>query len=102
MTRRRLAITPEAKAQLNNLYECLAREASLDIATRYIDAVMVRIAGLADFPNRGTSRGDIRPGLRTVPFRRRLTIAYAVTPREVRIIGIGRAGQDLHELLRQS
>ena len=96
---RRLVVTPEAKAQLNSLYEYLAREASLDIATRYIDAVMARIAGLTDFPNRGTSRSDLRPGLRTVPFRRRLTIAYAVTPREVRIIGIARAGQDLKRLL---
>jgi plasmid stabilization system protein ParE len=96
---RRLAITPEAKAQLNKLYEYLAREASLDIAPRYVDAVMVRIAGLTDFPHRGTSRGDIRPGLRTIPFRRRLTIAYAVTPEEVRVIGIARAGQDLERLL---
>jgi len=98
---RRLVVTPEAKAQLNSLYEYLAREASLDIATRYIDAVMGRLAGLTDFPHRGTSRGDIRPGLRTIPFRRRLTIACAVTPEEVRIIGIARAGQDLNELLRQ-
>ena len=98
---RRLIVTPEAKAQLNGLYEYLAREASLDIATRYIDAVMARIAGLKDFPNRGTTRGDIRPGLRTIPFRRRLTIAYAVTPEEVRIIGIARAGQELKELLEE-
>jgi toxin ParE1/3/4 len=98
---RRLVVTPEAKAQLDALYEYLAREASLDIATRYIDAVLARITGLTDFSHRGTSRGDIRPGLRTIPFRRRLTIAYAVTPREVRIVGIARAGQDLRELLRE-
>jgi len=96
---RRLVVTPEAKAQLNGLYEYLAGEASLDIATRYIDAVMARIAGLAEFPHRGTSRGDIRPGLRTIPFRRRLTIAYAVTPEEIRIIGIAPAGQDLKRVL---
>ncbi|MFL6856319.1 MAG: type II toxin-antitoxin system RelE/ParE family toxin [Allosphingosinicella sp.] len=96
---RRLVVTPEAKAQLNNLYEYLAREASLEIATRYIDAIMARIAGLTDFPHRGTARGDIRPGLRTVPFRRRLTIAYAVTPRDVRIIGIAGAGQESKELV---
>jgi hypothetical protein len=28
--KRRLVVTPEAKAQLNSLYEYLAREASLD------------------------------------------------------------------------
>lgn len=97
---RRLVLTRQAKAQINGLYEYIAREASLEIADRYIEALLDRLASLTDFPNRGTPREDLRPGLRTVPFRRRLTIAYAVKPKEVRIIGIARAGQDLHELLR--
>jgi toxin ParE1/3/4 len=95
---RRLVLTRQVKAQLNSLYEYIAFEASLEIADRYIDALMDRIASLTDFPRRGTPRDDLRPGLRTVPFRRRLTIAYAVKPREVRIIGIARAGQDLKQL----
>ena len=47
---------------------------------------------------RGTPRDDLRPSLRTVPFRRCLTIAYAVKSGEVRIIGIARARQDLEGL----
>jgi toxin ParE1/3/4 len=96
---RRLVLTGKAKAQINSLYEYIAREASLEIADRYIDSLVERIAGLTSFPDRGTRRDDLRPGLRTVPFRRRLTIAYAVKPREVRIIAVGRAGQDMKELL---
>ena len=96
---RRLVLTRRAKAQVNSLYEYIAREASLEIADRYIDALLDRLAGLTDYPHRGTSRDDLRPGLRTVPFRRRLTIAYAVKHQEVRIIAIARAGQDMKGLL---
>ena len=96
---RRLVLSRRAKAQINSLYEYIAREASLEIADRYVDALIERIAGLTQFPHRGTSRDDLRPGLRTVPFRRRITIAYAVKPREVRIIAIAQAGQDMKELV---
>lgn len=95
----RLVLTPRAKAQINSLYEYVAREGSLEIADRYIDALIQRIAGLTQFPHRGTSRDDLRVGLRTVPFRRRLTIAYAVKKGELRIIAVARAGQDMKGLL---
>ena len=95
----RLVLTRRAKAQINSLYEYVAREASLEIADRYIEALIKRIAGLTDFPHRGTSRDDLRRGLRTVPFRRRLTIAYAVKKGEVRIIAVARAAQDMKGLL---
>lgn len=96
---RHLVLTRRAKAQINSLYEYIAREASHEIADRYIDALIERFEGLTNFPHRGTPRDDLRPSLRTVHFRRRLTIAYAVKPGEVRIIGIARAGQDLEGLL---
>lgn len=97
----RIVLTPEAEAQLDELYEYIAREASLAIATRYIDAVVERIEGLTNFPHRGTPRDDIRAGMRTIPFRRRLTIAYAVVADEVRIVGVVRAGQDFEGLMRE-
>ena len=97
---RRVILSPEAEAQLDRLYRYIAQDASLGIATRYIDAVLERIERLADFPERGTAPDDIRTGMRTVPFRRRLTIAYAVFSQEVRILGIFSAGQDVETLLR--
>lgn len=96
---RRLVLSRRAKAQINSLYEYIGREGSLETADRYIGALIERIAGLTSFPHRGTRRDDLRPGLRTVPFRRRLTIAYAVKSREVRIIAIARAGQEMKGLL---
>lgn len=96
---RRLVLSRKAKAQINSLYEYVAREGSVEIADRYIDALLNRLAGLTEFADRGTRRDDLRPGLRTVPFRRRLTIAYAVRPHEVRIFAIARAGQEMRQLL---
>lgn len=47
---RRLVLTRRAKAQINSLYEYIAREASLEIADRYIEALLERLAGLTNFP----------------------------------------------------
>lgn len=69
----RIVVTAEAEAQLEALYEYVAGEASIAIATRYVDAIVERIGKLTDFPNRGTPRDDVRPGMRMVPFRRRVT-----------------------------
>jgi toxin ParE1/3/4 len=43
---------------------------------------------------RGTLREDVRPGLRTIGFRRRATIAFAVEGDTVTILGIFHGGQD--------
>jgi toxin ParE1/3/4 len=53
---------------------------------------------LATFPERGTRRDDILPGLRTIGFERRATIAFRVLKTRVEIVslpmgaGILRAG----------
>ena len=97
----RVVFSPEAEAQLVNLYRYIGQQASQAIARRYTDAIVAHCEGLADFPDRGTSRGDIRRGLRTLAFRGRVTIAYSVHPTEVRILGIFYAGQDFEGLLRE-
>jgi toxin ParE1/3/4 len=50
---------------------------------------------LADFPNRGSARDDVRPGLRTIAFQRRAVIVYLVEEDEVRIARVLHHGQDL-------
>jgi toxin ParE1/3/4 len=52
------------------------------------------------FPQRGTRRDDLRPGLRTIGFRRRVTIAFAVEADTVMIIGVFYGGQDFEAALR--
>ena len=97
----RIVLTPEAEAQLDSLHDYIAGETSFEVANRYVDAILKRIAGLSEFPHRGTPRDDIRPGFRTIPFRRRLTIAYRVVADQVRIAGIFYAGQDLEAMMRE-
>ncbi|MEQ1937528.1 type II toxin-antitoxin system RelE/ParE family toxin [Mesorhizobium sp. CN5-321] len=49
---------------------------------------------LRDFPRRGTKHDDILPGLRTIGFDRRVTIAFLVLEESVLIEGIFYGGQE--------
>ncbi len=91
----RVVFAPEAEAQLVALYRYIRQEASADIAERFTTAIINHCEALETFPHRGTPRDDIRPGLRTVSFRRRVTIAYAVVTDQVSILGIYYAGQEI-------
>ncbi|WDF74504.1 type II toxin-antitoxin system RelE/ParE family toxin [Novosphingobium sp. KACC 22771] len=90
-----VVFAPEAEARLIALYRYIAQEASPDIAESYTSAIVEFCEGLQAFPHRGTPRDDIRPGLRTIPFRRRVTIAYAVGDSRVSIVGLHYGGQDI-------
>jgi plasmid stabilization system protein ParE len=67
---------------------------------RFTDAILDLLEELRDFPNRGTMRDDLLPGLRTVGFRRRVTIAFVVEPTQVLVVGIFYGGQDFEAMLR--
>jgi toxin ParE1/3/4 len=47
----------------------------------------------------GSTREDISPGLRTIGFRRRVTIAFTVDPDKVEIVGVFYGGQDFEAIL---
>lgn len=96
-----VSFAPEAEEQLLELFRYIASEASRDIADRYVGAIVERCEKLEDFPLRGSPRDDIRPGLRTIAFQRRVTIAYAVIDKEVTILGIYYGGQDFAALLAE-
>ena len=46
-------------------------------------------------------RDDLLPRLRTVGFRRRVTIAFVVEPAQVLVVGIAYGGQDFEAILRE-
>jgi toxin ParE1/3/4 len=50
---------------------------------------------MTSFPQCGTSRDDIRPGLRTLGFERRATIAFTAQGDDVIILRILYAGRSL-------
>jgi toxin ParE1/3/4 len=55
---------------------------------------------LADFPQRGTRRNDLLPGLRTIGFERRATIAFRVPRTRVEIVTIAYGGRDFESDLK--
>lgn len=56
--------------------------------------------GLGTFPERGTKRDDILPGLRVIGYRRRATIAFAIEPQKIVILGVFYGGQDFEAAFR--
>jgi toxin ParE1/3/4 len=84
----RIVFSPEAEAQLAGIFRHIAREASPDTVERFVNAIIDYCEAFDMFPQRGTSREDLRPGLRTIGFRRTATIAFSIAedaPQSIRI-----------------
>lgn len=98
---RSVALSPEAETDLVALYDWIAERASPDTALGYIDRLESYIRGFDYASERGTLRNDIREGLRTVGFERRVTIAFNVTAQEVIVLGLFYGGQNWQEALSE-
>lgn len=92
--------SPEAIDQLEELQAHIAAAGSPLASQRYIDSVVDHCENLQVFPYRGTRRDDLRPGLRTLGYRRSMTILFEVTADTVNILGIYYGGQDYEADLR--
>jgi toxin ParE1/3/4 len=96
----KVTFRPQAEADLMALYDYIAAEAGLSVAGGYLDRIEAACMALAEFPARGTPRDDILPGLRTIAFERRVTIAYRVLKTRVEIVAIAYGGRDFERALR--
>jgi plasmid stabilization system protein ParE len=94
-----VVFTPEAEAQLTELYGYIAAEASPEIAARFTDGIVTYCESLSTFPASGNRRDDIRPGLRVTGYRKRVAIAFQVDEDRINIIGVFYAGQDYEAAL---
>ncbi len=92
---REVIFAPEALADLFKLYDDIALDAGTGRAQSYTDQITAHCLGLMTFPERGTRRDDLRPGLRTTTFRRRVTIAFHITDTTVTIDRVLYGGRDL-------
>ncbi len=86
---------PRALRHLEAIYDYLADHAGPEIARRFTARLEEVCAKLATFPERGAPRNDIRPGLRTISFKRRAVIVFSVEGDVVVIHGVFYAGQDV-------
>ena len=95
----RVAFRREAMLQLEELHEYVAEAGSPRNAARYTDAIVGFCEKLGTFPQRGASRDDIRPGLRTIGYGKRVIIAFAILDDTVAILGIFYGGRDYEAIL---
>lgn len=87
--------SPEAAQDLLQLYAYIDGRSGPDRARAYTARIEAHCTGLADFPERGRRRDDLRPGLRIIGFERRVTIAFHVSSEAVIIDRILYGGRDL-------
>jgi toxin ParE1/3/4 len=99
--KRRVIFSPEAEADLIELYDYIANEAGPDRAIGYIERIEKSCLSLERVSERGTKRDDLRPGLRIMGFERRVTIAFHVEPATVTVDRILYGGRDLGRALRK-
>lgn len=92
---REVVFAPEARADLRQLYLHIAEESGDARALAYVGRIEAYCLGFADFPERGTRRDDLFPGLRTTGFRRKATIAFIVAADAVTIVRVLHGGRDL-------
>lgn len=90
----KVIFTPEAEAQLIELYGYIATAESPEVAARYTNSIVTYCETLQTLPHRGIQRDDIRPGLRITNYRKRTVIAFNVDADQVSIVGIFYGGQD--------
>ena len=91
---REVVFRPAARADLKNLYAYIEQDSPAN-AARYVEQIEAYCMKLADFPERGTRRDDLRPGIRIIGFRRRVDIAFTVSHDRVEIARILYGGRDL-------
>jgi toxin ParE1/3/4 len=101
--RKTYAVTfrPVAEADSFALYDYIAAQSGPIRAGEYIARLEQACTALSTFPERGTRRDDILPGLRTIGFERRATIAFRVVRNTVEIVAIAYAGRDFESVLRK-
>ena len=93
----RVLFSPEAQADLEELYDYIAGRSGEERALGYIERIEEWIVRLESFPERGNRRDDIRPGLRVAGYERRVSIAFQVEAESVTILRILYAGRDLEK-----
>ena len=93
-----VVFAPEAQLDLLDLYDMVAEGSSSERAVAYVERIQAACLRLAAFPERGTRRDDIRPGLRVIGFERRVAIAFHVGAGRVTIDRILYGGRDVGTL----
>ena len=85
--------SPWAHADLHGLFDYPSERFGVTNAERYVGGIEDACLSLSTMPNRETARPDLRPGLRTMGFRHRVTIAFHVNHDAVSTLRILNGGR---------
>ncbi|MDX2145074.1 MAG: type II toxin-antitoxin system RelE/ParE family toxin [Rhodospirillaceae bacterium] len=98
----RIRYHDNAQSDLLNLQTWIEDKAGPSRADDYIDSILDYCDGFTTFPLRGTRRDDLYPGLRTVGFKRKITIAFTVNDDDILIWRILSAGRNIEDVIEDS
>ncbi len=91
----RVVFDTDAQVDVAEFLDDLVPDAGEQVAQHYVDQVIAYCLSFTTFPQRGTRRDETSPGLRTVGWRRRATIAFRVEGNTVTIMRILFRGREL-------
>ena len=94
----RITWSSAALTDLVNLFDWIAERAGIDTAEDYTIQIEAHVDKLLIFPNRGTPRDDLQPGLRSIVYRKRTIVFYRTDETQIEIIHIAHGGRDLTQM----
>lgn len=98
---RRVLVRSRAQRDLTGLYDYIsASNGGPQTAITFIRRIRSIIESLADNPERGRLRDDIRRGLRILSVDRKIVIAYEINGEEVVVGRVFYRGRDYLRILR--
>ncbi len=89
----------EALADLGKIFTDLLPVAGERVARDFVGRLETACLELGTFPERGSVRSHVRPGLRLIGVRRQASIAFVVSGTNVLILRIFRRGADTESIL---
>ena len=98
-----VVFSSRADRQILALFAFIAEHDGIARAEDFVGGVIADCLTLAAFPERGTTRDDIRPNLRIKGYQRRVSIAFEVdkAAAEVTIFGVFYGGQNIERQIRK-
>jgi toxin ParE1/3/4 len=98
MVASRIRLTAEAETDLAQIYRFVRRRSgSTRIARAYIARIRAFLQAFDPFPQRGSMRDTIRPGLRVIGFERRVSVAFIVEAQGTVVLRILYAGRQFDD-----
>ncbi|QND57203.1 type II toxin-antitoxin system RelE/ParE family toxin [Mesorhizobium huakuii] len=90
----KVVFRPSARSDLFATYNYIEQESGAARAGTYIDRIEAACMALSTFPERGSVRDAVGPGVRVVGFERRASILFRVDAEQVLILRGLYGGQD--------